>query len=1042
MRRIIGLVGLSPALYLLSLGCPDDPGQINPPANRGTLVALVTDQTGTEAEGLASDGTSFVVINVTARNGAGQPWNGSVEFVTDRGAFGAGLYQSQTQATTNPNGEATVQFFCAEPGTGAPEDPGAANISIRNELAFIRLTLTCEYFDPAYNLTIEGPSGVTLHADNVSTWTIVATAVGRVGEPVQGENVTFTVSPQPLIVDDEALVTSTVARTDVDGKASVEIKAPASPGSVEVSAVWEYDELGNEKEDSVTLSFQPDQSGITLIAERYLAPADGATQVPVFAQASNHDGSPMADGEVVTFRTFAPGSFGNPPVEEVNVEISGGNGEADALLNPQNEEGVVSVEASFFVAAGQSRSAEAIEVEFVEPGVMILTLTADPDAIFTDDQEVAEIVVGLERDGIAVDVPTPVDIWLSDQAAALATFGQQGASSSVSHVTKTTNNQGQTSVQLRGLTRRAAGSVWVNASVTDGEQVIEVTKRVLLKRNPILQSVIYVGANPSTLGTRGSSRQATTVVSFKAFDDNNQPMEGIEFRFLPPITIDPEVIITTVGGGDTTLSDTSGEALAYLSAGPQAHPVRVIAQATDQRTGESLIVTSDAIPITSGLPSWSHSWFVCDEGSRAAQPPLERSCAIILADRFSERVPGATIQFRVESGNITPTATVAGDGRAEAIDFYSGGFPGPADTLDELGQLGTLNPTDMLVTHVAYTRGEEPFSDMNGNGYYDGPSGGADCEPPDYADCASSGEPFIDFPEPYIDKHDDCRRTDVTHPFDITFPTEPNPYYIDPTSVPGGVVDPALIQQQSDPFVDGNNDGIWNGANHLWDSDTLIWFQERTLFVYPAVVLDVVDVYCADYTGDREDPNFLRRCGGSIAFITKSDSVNLRFRAVDFMGNCAAPGKQGTYTWRAYNARGDGFTQVGVAGCGLNTGYPGRDENDHWQPFCLQYDNLVINEGNLQVIENGVGSHPFDASFTMGGSVVGQDIELTVTFQGSNTERSRTMNYLIPCASHMDCGNSTIDGQCDLFPPIWANDPDAGPDSGTGEWEPGIGYCI
>jgi len=92
------------------------------------------------------------------------------------------------------------------------------------------------------------------------------------------------------------------------------------------------------------------------------------------------------------------------------------------------------------------------------------------------------------------------------------------------------------------------------------------------------------------------------------------------------------------------------------------------------------------------------------------------------------------------------------------------------------GQL-ERNPRDSLVTLIAYTRGEEHFSDDNSNGVRD------------------PGEQFIDQGEPFVDSNDNGVRDD-------------GETYIDEA--------PA--------------DGKWNGPNGVWDKDTSIWTAEHILY--------------------------------------------------------------------------------------------------------------------------------------------------------------------------------------------------------------------
>lgn len=111
---------------------------------------------------------------------------------------------------------------------------------------------------------------------------------------------------------------------------------------------------------------------------------------------------------------------------------------------------------------------------------------------------------------------------------------------------------------------------------------------------------------------------------------------------------------------------------------------------------------------------------------------------------------------------------------------------------DQFGRV--RNPRDGLVTVVAYTNGEEQFTDLNNNGRYD------------------VGEPFVDLGEPYVDVNDNGK-------WDARLPGYPNgePF-----------VDIPCTEAQAKAGtngckVAGQGNGRRDGPNGVWDADTLIW---------------------------------------------------------------------------------------------------------------------------------------------------------------------------------------------------------------------------
>jgi hypothetical protein len=282
---------------------------------------------------------------------------------------------------------------------------------------------------------------------------------------------------------------------------------------------------------------------------------------------------------------------------------------------------------------------------------------------------------------------------------------------------------------------------------------------------------------------------------------------------------------------------------------------------------------------------------------------------------------------------------------------------------------------------LAYTRGEEPFTDLNGNGSHD------------------TGEPFVDFPEPFVDKQDNCVRNDATNPADE--------YYIDPAGYPGGVADPYLVLQNTDSFIDGNNDGVWNGPNGIWDNDTLIWFQDWTLGVHESSSLEVVDAACPPGTPSSN------RCNpaGHLPWLVSGEKIVLRFVAEDIYGNCPAPGVTAQYIVGVNNATGGGDFTVGRSGCGLNTARYGVDPSTgHVQP--------------LSVAQEGLGSHSFKVVVDTTSSTVGEPIDVEIRHEGVDLSGQSIviktgLTFLVPCTEDDDCSAASCreeTGLCMLIP--------------------------
>ena len=120
------------------------------------------------------------------------------------------------------------------------------------------------------------------------------------------------------------------------------------------------------------------------------------------------------------------------------------------------------------------------------------------------------------------------------------------------------------------------------------------------------------------------------------------------------------------------------------------------------------------------------------------------------------------------------------------------------------------NPRDGYVTVLAYTSGEEEFSDSNGDGVY------------------TPGETFTDLGEPYLDANDNGR-------WDATLPNK---------SSGEPFIDTPCTKEQVQKKINGcKTVGIGNGKrdgpNGKWDSNIQIWRTTRIIWSGPAVFLPV-----------------------------------------------------------------------------------------------------------------------------------------------------------------------------------------------------------
>lgn len=194
----------------------------------------------------------------------------------------------------------------------------------------------------------------------------------------------------------------------------------------------------------------------------------------------------------------------------------------------------------------------------------------------------------------------------------------------------------------------------------------------------------------------------------------------------------------------------------------------------------------------------------------------------------------------------------------------------------------TACPQDGLVTVVATTRGEESFVDANGNGYYE------------------EGEPFVDLPEPFLDKNDSCS-------FD-EYATAPRFQFT-----------PAERVRHTDLFADVSGDGRFGygtdpstgwllETNGTYDIDTEVFHATKALLLEPFYSI-VLGASCQAGTADclenvygrsgfRRNPDgqtginpaaLDHTLSGTVEPVS-GESVEVFVRVEDLNGNCKSEG--------------------------------------------------------------------------------------------------------------------------------------------------------
>ncbi|MET6758395.1 Ig domain-containing protein [Pseudoalteromonas sp. NCIMB_1079] len=235
-------------------------------------------------------------------------------------------------------------------------------------------------------------------------------------------------------------------------------------------------------------------------------------------------------------------------------------------------------------------------------------------------------------------------------------------------------------------------------------------------------------------GTGGADRTEISDVTFKLVDSNGNDLASRTVNF---------ELSTSVGGitlgTSSAITSASGEVSTSVLSGSVPTPVRVIASSVDE-DNPSVIVTapSDILVVSTGIAD-QNSFSLSRSIFNPHALNIDGTEVLVnarLADHFNNPVPdGTAVTFITEGGVIEPSCTTTNGAcsvtwtstnpRPFTDSMYEntiaqkcdGGLPCPLGILKN--NLTVDLPLGGRATVLAYAIGEETFSDLNGNGYFD-----------------------------------------------------------------------------------------------------------------------------------------------------------------------------------------------------------------------------------------------------------------------------------------------------------------------------------
>lgn len=290
---------------------------------------------------------------------------------------------------------------------------------------------------------------------------------------------------------------------------------------------------------------------------------------------------------------------------------------------------------------------------------------------------------------------TPVEVVFTSGCAAASTAQVDGSVTTVNGVAT--------------ATYRASGCVGsdtVTATVAGG---LSATVDILIAA-ATAGSIEFTSATPSDIAIKGTStagRPESSIVKFVIRDIGGNPVANKRVDFSLNNTLGGLALSPAFAS-----SNSLGEVQTTVQSGTVQTTVRVAAE--HDLGGSTISTVSDNLVVSVGLPdSDSISLSLSSHNPEAGNFDGEEVDVIVhLADHFNAAVEGTAVTFVSENGGaMAPTNCVTDDTGSCSVKWISGGTRPTTATGG-----GVKNG---MISILAYTDGEESFSDTNGNGFFD-----------------------------------------------------------------------------------------------------------------------------------------------------------------------------------------------------------------------------------------------------------------------------------------------------------------------------------
>lgn len=731
-----------------------------------------------------------LVVTATPRtiDGAQQKTTVKVEATDSKGKRGTGTVRLSSPAGTLKaadvvslaNGQATAEFGCDRAAdamcNGSVRITAEWTVGGTTVTSFVNITITPPVVieaDAGVSVTSSHPQlgiGLGNSANIVARYTVD-------GVPQTNSPLNLTTSEGVLVQTDGGPFGSPT-NTDSNGEVAAVL---TDDGMAGVATVTVTGPRGRSAATSVNI-YVPD-GGISINAQPTTLTV-GFNEVSTILVNHSLENRAVPGRPIVVESTAGRlleidgGSFTSPARTDVNGQIR-------ALLTDTGSPGLANVTARDLSANVEASTQVALAPP--DAGVVVAT-TRQTLYLGINDS------VGVSATLYANGNPSPNRMLNIDTTLGTLSLADGGVFSG----SGVTNNAGRIALTLRDTGMSGSAVITATDPVSNRSGSATVNVRPISTVNFV--QMTCSGQPCTVLGISSSNSRTTAKLQFAVRDNQlpPQPVAGVNLAF----TLNLSSALGTTIAPTSTTTDANGLAEVTVNTGNAVGSFTVTATVI-----AGVAATSPSFGVRGAKPTNRGFTIQCNKTTMSAYTaptpplPITADCVVSVVDRNNNPVGLASdVSIRSEAGAAPgsvstmeyTTSNSASEGKASLTFSTVGDFP--ADNVAPLttntGQFPfalsgeparidgslTRNPRDGLVVIIAWTRGEEWFNDLDGNGIQNG------------------NEPFVDQGEPFVDTNDN----DV---FD-----------------------------GNDRYYNVENDGVYTPPNGVWDRDAFVWTKTYVLY--------------------------------------------------------------------------------------------------------------------------------------------------------------------------------------------------------------------